>query len=166
MKLIPLTQGQCAMVDDEDFEYLNQWKWYTRRDQTRFYVTRMATIGVNERKNIHMHRVIMKLNDATLFVDHIDHNPLNNQKNNLRICTHKQNSCNMSKRKNTSSKYLGVQRAHFKRGKYIHSYWQAIIRINGENKRLGLFKEELDAALAYNKAAKERDNEFANLNII
>lgn len=92
-------------------------------------------------------------------VDHKDRNPINDRIENLRAANHTQNSVNCSSKKNSSSKYLGV---NFKNGKY----WQANIRINGKKTYLGYFKTEEDAALAYNEAAKIHHGEFANLNII
>ena len=84
MKEIILTQGQVALVDDEDFEYLNQWKWCAIKSRKTYYTTR--TIYIPCKMTVIMHRIIMNT-PLDMTVDHIDHNGLNNQKYNLRICT-------------------------------------------------------------------------------
>ena len=78
MKLIKLTQDKFAKVDDEDFEYLNQFKWYAKKSRNTYYVTRGAFNGKNM-SSIYMHREVMKTPKGTL-VDHIDHDGLNCQK--------------------------------------------------------------------------------------
>ncbi len=95
MKLIPLTQGKFAQVDDEDYDYLNQWKWYTTKNHKTFYAARHIRIN-GKQKLIYMHRVIMNIIKGYK-TDHIDHNGLNNQKYNLRICTCQENNRNRKK---------------------------------------------------------------------
>ncbi len=158
MKEIKLTQGKVALVDDEDFEELNKFKWCARKDRNTYYAVRRnkeLKIG-----NIQMHREILKVKDKTLLVDHRDHDGLNNQKNNLRVATAAGNSKNRQSRKGSASKYLGVYWA------VNNNKWLASIRNNGKNIYLGYFINELDAAIAYNIAAVEIHGEFANLNII
>jgi hypothetical protein len=158
MKEIKLTLGRVALVDDEDYDYLNQWKWCAMKRRDIYYACRSKYIS--EQKiyiMILMHRLIMNVTDDSQ-IDHIDRNGLNNQKSNLRKCTHAQNMMNRKSR--GESKYLGVSYLQTKYGKYI----VAQIRINGEVKKLGLFKTEEEAAVAYNNAAKIYHGEFANLN--
>lgn len=154
MKEIPLTQGKVALVDDEDFEYLNQWKWYALKTGNTYYV-RTAIYPKGEKgkqKLIQMHRLIMKPPDH-LEIDHINRNALDNQKHNLRFSTRRDNCCNTCK----NSKYIGVQKH---RNKY-----QAKINFNGnEYKFLGMFKTPEEAHNAYLKAKniidlKEYQNE-------
>ena len=156
MKEIKLSQGQVALVDDEYYEFLNQWKWYAYKGiNDVFYVARSI-----KRVQIKMHREILGL---TLFEergDHIDHNGLNNQRGNLRKCTHQQNCKNRSSAKGSSSKYLGV---HWK--KQINK-WNARVVVCNKLKHLGYFTNEADAAKAYNDAAIKYHGEFANLNTI
>jgi hypothetical protein len=159
MKLIPLTRGKFVMVDDEDYEYLNQWKWYATKSHITFYAERQQRLnpGIQpqKQKNIKMHRLIMNTSQ-NMQVDHIDHNGLNNQKSNLRNCTLSQNARNRKAR--GKSKYLGV---YF----YGENLFRADIRPS-EHKtiHLGLFKSEIDAARAYDNEAKKYYGEFANLN--
>ncbi len=154
MKTIPLTQGKIALVDDEDFEYLNQWKWFARKNKHNYYVCRR-----NGKKHILLHNVIM--NPSPGFeVDHRDRNGLNCQRKNMRIATHSQNQSNKRSQINGTSKYLGV---HYKKSKG-YSYICAAIQSNHIQLHLGTFKTEEDAARAYDNKAKELHGEFANLN--
>jgi hypothetical protein len=153
MKLIPLTQGKFAQVDDEGYEYLNQWKWHVKKTINHYSARRWITQG----EAISMHRQIMRLTSKEkMVIDHKDHNPLNNQKSNLRICTTKQNTVNRTP--HGKSKYLGVW-WHEKTKK-----WIAHIKLNGKPKHLGGFNNEEDAAKLYDIKAKELYGEFANLN--
>ena len=163
MKRIELSQGQFAIVDDADYDWLNQWKWYASEDHSgKFYPTRMASRKEGKRYTIKMSRQILGLKRGDKRqADHRDHNPLNNRRNNLRICTNQQNQMNQKpQRRITSSKYKGV--CWCKR----HKKWQAQIMINKKVKYLGYFTSEIDAALAYNEGAKKYFGEFAYLNVI
>lgn len=172
MKLIPLTQGQFAMVDDEDYEYLIQWKWQTRKGCNTFYAERAFWNGKNNSK-ISMHREIMKT-PKELQVDHINHNGIDNQKNNLRNCTRSQNQMNTLP--SGKSKYKGVYwcentiKRILKNGQEkiykIKPKWKAQIMISGKKTSLGYFENEIDAAKAYNEAAVKYHKEFSHLNII
>jgi hypothetical protein len=149
-----------VLVDDEDFEELNQFKWGVQKEKNTFYVKRMVWIG-NKRTSVKMHRFIMKLKEGNkLVVDHINHNGLDNQKSNLRVCTSLQNNWNATSAKNSSSKYLGV--SWYRAG----NKWHSQIRINGNVKHLGFFAKELDAAVAYDVAAIINRQEFVNLNVL
>jgi len=154
MKEIVLTRGLSAMVDDEDYEFLNQWKWYAHKSKNTFYAHRK--IGKYGRL-VFMHRLILGIDNTSpeLFPDHMDKNGLNNQRYNLRIATRSQNNAN--KISTNPSGYMGV----FPAGK---SGWFSRIAKDKKKYYLGFFKEKEDAALAYNKAAKELHGEFANLN--
>jgi hypothetical protein len=156
MKEIKLSQTgknrgkYVALVDDEDYDYLNSFRWRVFNSRGLLYAMKHA----GTKKDKHMHRVIMNTpNDA--FCDHIDHNGLNNQKSNLRNCTHQQN---MSNRKPYgSSCYLGV---YFSRGKYI----VAQIQVNKELYYLGVCTTEKQAAIRYDAAALYFHGEYCNLN--
>lgn len=154
MKEIKLTQGKTALVDDSDYDYLNQWKWYAQKDRYTYYAVRR-----DGKRRMKMHRVILGLGyDSNLFPDHIDHNGLNNQRSNLRIATRSQNAANRSSIRTAVSKYKGVAP--------MRKRWQAHIVKDGVQKYIGLFKNEIDAALAYNIEAKKLHGEFAHLNAI
>lgn len=143
-KEIKLTKNKVALIDDEDFEFLNQFKWYFN---TGYAMRR------NKKQTILMHRVINNTPDG-METDHINRKKLDNRRINLRSCTNQQNQMNSSKMINTTSKYKGVC-WHINNKK-----WQ----VNIQNKYLGYFKSELEAAKAYDKAAKELFGEFARLN--
>jgi len=107
-----------------------------------------------------MHRVVMKVVDPNILIDHKNTNGLHNYKSNLRESTSAQNQQNCIPRKNTSSKYKGVS----KRTK--SDKWQVQIKVDKKIKHIGYFDHEDAAALAYNEAAKTHFGEFARLNII
>lgn len=158
MKEIQLTQGKVAMVDDEDFQRVNLFKWNATKYSGGWYARRgMVVNGKNT--TILMHRFIMNT-PKDMQTDHIDWNGLNCQKHNMRICTKQDNLKNRKTR--GKSMFHGV--SFFVRGdkKYI----KAAIKIDGKYKYLGLFKTETDAAKAYDKEAKEYFKEFAHLNFI
>jgi len=159
MKEIKLTQGKIALVDDNDFDHLNQWKWYASFDKSAntFYASR--TVHGETNKTIRMHRVIMKVDDGSVLVDHADHNGLHNFRSNLRIATKGQNNSNVRAHKGGTSKYLGVS------WNKQNSKWRTVIHKDGKQTRLGHFEQEKDAAVAYNLAATNLYGQFANLNV-
>lgn len=159
MKLIQLTRGLYAQVDDEDFEWLNQWKWCAHKDRYTYYAVR--GVGTNSKDGrILMHRLILGLTDNSIYGEHIDHNGLNNQRQNLRPATHSQNMSNKRSKNNATSKYLGV--SWYK----SREKWLATIYKGKKKIFLGYFDCEIDAALAYNNAAKKVHGDFANINNI
>lgn len=160
---IPLTQGKVAIVDAEDCEWLNQWKWYAHREDRGkgdlyiSYAVRTTKKADGRRTTVSMHREILRLNPGESGVDHIDHDGLNNTKVNLRLCTQSQNNANGRKRKG-ASRYKGVNWR--KRGRK----WRSEIRLNYKSYYLGLFVDEIEAACAYDAKAKELFGEYAKLN--
>lgn len=149
MKTIPLTQGEVALVDNEDYTKLSQINWYlSRKEGNRCYAYS---------KNGPMHRVILNA-PKNMEVDHRDGNGLNNQRNNIRLCTHIENMRNMSPPEGGTSKYKGVHwHAEDKR-------WRSRIRIKGKSIWLGVYTNEVEAARAYDRKAKKLYGEFAKLN--
>lgn len=152
-KEIQLSQGYVALVDDEDYEWLSQWKWTYHNG----YAYRNITVPTNASGfgTQRMHRLIL---DASRFfeVDHIDGDGLNNIRSNLRLATRTQNSRN---RRGTG--YNGLK------GIAIHKFsglWQAKIRANAKQIHLGYFKTPEAAAHAYDAAARQYHGEFARLN--
>lgn len=153
MKVIPLTQGKEVIVDDEDYEYLNQWKWFFKKG----YPARNITISKNKRKTIFLYNILLNPEPGYI-IDHIDGNPLNNLKSNLRLTTKSQNNQNRTKSKFKSSKYKGV--SWYKK----LNKWRAFISVNYKFKHIGLFESEVDAAKAYNTAALTYFKDYAKLN--
>lgn len=149
VKQIPLTQGQYALVDNEDFEFLNQFKWTTAIRKTTNYAVRAVKIE-GKRTAVLMHRYITHAPKG-LQVDHINGNGLDNRKNNLRIVSVRQNAQNRQSK--TVSQYPGVS-YHAKYGN-----WVSQIAINGKRHWLGSFKFEKDAFNAYKKAVHELTEE-------
>lgn len=164
MKLIQLDEGRkglFAQVDDEDYQVLVKYKWRSFINGGKPYA-RTFIYYDNYKKSVplQMHRVLLGLTNPKEVCDHIDRDTLNNQRNNLRPCTIKQNSWNIIKsKKNATSKYLGVHLAS-------NNKWHASISIDDRTTSLGSFETEDLAALAYNEKAKELRGEFANLNKI
>ena len=169
MKKIKLTNDKYALVDDEDYEWLNQFKWFSEKGRNTYYVASCIN-SVRTR----MHRFILELIDRKIIIDHKDGNGLNNQRNNLRKCTHAENMTNRKSAKNSSSKYLGVSMRCTKT-KYVSKKtgietthfsfgWVATTTIDNKCKYLGTFKTELEAAIIYNIAARKYHGEFANPN--
>jgi len=146
-----------AIVDDEDYELVSQYKWYALRSAHTQAVWYAEASYPNSGGKVLMHRLILK--PGKLHVDHIDNNGLNNQRSNLRFATTSQNQMNARKQSDTTSKYKGVH--YCKREKR----WQARIAINGSPRRsLGYFSTEEEAAQAYNLAASNLFGEYAKLN--
>jgi hypothetical protein len=159
-KLIPLTQGKYAIVDDENYEWLSQYKWHTHKSRNTFYARRQKQIKGKQIK-IPMHREILGLKPKDKRkTDHKNHDGLDNRINNIRICTNAQNIRNQMIRKNCSSKYRGVYWAK------NCKKWAVSIKVNYKKIHLGCFNSEIDAAKAYDNAAKIYFGEFAVLNFV
>lgn len=162
-KLIGLTKGYSVLVDDEDFETLSKLKWYADvKPDGRVYAIRRVRIGKrkgNKRKTIRMHRLISNAPN-NMFVDHINNDPLDNRRCNLRLATAAQNSYNHygQKSQRKYSNYKGVKK------NVGCSTWSARITIDGNSEYIGCFQTEKEAALAYNERASLYFKEFAKLN--
>ena len=107
MKSIALSQGQYALVDDEDFPSLSKHKWFAHRDGHTYYALRNINIGKNKSTTIRMHRIILNTPDG-MHTDHINGDGIDNRKGNLRICTKQQNDMSKRKYKKGTSAYKGV----------------------------------------------------------
>ena len=156
-KHIPLTQGQFAVVDNEDYEELSEHQWYALKNCYGGY---FAVRSIHKPKNtmVIMHRQILNCPDG-MMVDHINHDTLDNRVTNLRICTNRQNQQNSRRHRNTSSQYKGV--TWHKRDRK----WQAQICVNGKRVYLGQYDSDIEAARVYDKAAIAYFREFACPNI-
>jgi len=160
MKEISLVGGKVTMVDDEDFENLNKFKWYAC-EKHNTYVVRGVLIPKEQRTTKkfktrlqYMHRDILGcVKGDKKMVDHIDGNPLNNQKSNLRFVTPTQSSQN-----------IHGMADHLKGAVYDKSRdkWKAEIRVNNKRMHIGRFETEQEAHAAYCAAAIKYHGEFAN----
>lgn len=157
MKQIRASGGEIVFVDDEDYDFLNQWKWSTVKGKNKIYAKRNLPRGIGSRKAMYMHREVLH-NPIGKSIDHIDGNGLNNQKSNLRVCTISQNSMNVPMRHNNISGYKGVS-WNTRANKY-----QASIKHDNRSRNLGYFTDPIDAAKAYDIAALKYFGEFAYLN--
>jgi hypothetical protein len=152
MKEILLKRGLVALVDDEDYEYLNQWKWSVVKTYNgNAYAFRRVKIADYRYKAIMMHNVILNT-PVGLLCDHKDRNGLNNQRNNLRLCNRSQNMANRCKW--GSQKYKGVV---LRKG---------LFEVRVAKQLVGVYADEKSAALKYNEEALKKFGEFAVLNII
>lgn len=149
-KAIQLTRGAVAIVDDEDFPALAQFKWFLNPSKSKKYAMGHASI-LGQTKRIYMHRFILSPPDGML-VDHIDGDGLNNRRANLRLVSPRQNCWNVS-RSSARSKEMGVYPAR-------HG-WIALLTVSGERKYLGYFKHIEDAVSARRSAEVEHFGEYA-----
>lgn len=147
------------LIDDEDYCTLGGWSYYlwTSPRHTGFYV--MCYSPCDRRRPKRLHRVLMKANPGTL-VDHINGDPLDNRRCNLRVTDSSGNNRNARKRRNAlTSKYKGVHRRP--NGKF-----NAQIQVDGKKLSLGTFDTQEGAAKAYNLAASLYFKDYAVLNKI
>ena len=140
VKTITLTQHQVTYVDDDDYAFLNQWKWCAHKDRHTFYAKRW--------KGIKMHHLIVGKPLKGFEVDHIDGNGLNNQRSNLRIVTQQANSQNTHKHRagRLVGCYFMKPRAH------LLTPWMSYITVNHKRIYLGVFGTEQEAHDAYLRA--------------
>lgn len=157
MKEIPLTKGYKAIVDDSDYENINQYKWKVKRSKNTLYACRTIIVDSKICTEF-MHRKILSLQFTdidNIFVDHKDRNGLNNTRDNLRIATKSQNNMNKGLQENNSSGYKGVS-YHLRTNK-----WQAYIKVNNKNICLGYYENIEDAISIRLTAEFEYFGEFA-----
>lgn len=154
-KLIPLSNGKVAIVDEADYDYLNQWNWHCVNNYARRQFKRNS-----QRTVIWMHRLIAGTPDE-LFTDHVNGNTLDNRRSNLRVCNAMQNQGNRKKSKNgKTSRFKGVSKECDSQ-RYRATAW-----VNGKRTRLGGFDTQEEAACAYNMWAMNHFGEFSRLNQI
>jgi len=155
MKEILLTRGHVAVIDDEDYELLSEYRWVTLEPRPGiFYAVTYFKRADGKWRSRYMHRILCPGGQV---VDHIDHNGLNNTRKNLRAATYSQNLGNMYVLlPNKASRYKGVGRDGGR--------WKGRIRVSGKLIHLGLYDDEIDAAKAYDVAAHKYFGEFARTN--
>lgn len=155
MKLLPLTQGQFATVDDSDYALVSRFKWSAWKHRRTYYAVRTICVH-RKQQRVAMHRLIM--GTPKCLVDHINGNGLDNRRSNLRLATDSQNKWNMGKSSKGSTQYKGVHwRPRLKK-------FTCQISVNNRTRYLGLFQTAIAAALAYDKAAVVLRGEFARIN--
>jgi len=157
---IYLGEGIWTILDEEDYYRLRSFKWIVHgsgRSGENLYAVRFKLVEPYKTTLVSMHREIMKPTDNR-FVDHINCNSLDNRRSNLRFVTRTQNGQNRRKKKNTTSRFVGV---NFSKPE---SKWRCRISYQGKRIQLGRFASEIAAARAYDQAAKKYYGEFARLN--
>jgi hypothetical protein len=154
-----LGDGIYTIVDEDVFYRLSHYKWHLKGCKAnKFYAIADVKIGPGRTRVVSLHREIMN-NPKGFIVDHLNNNSLDNRKDNLRPATRSQNRQNAPKRKkNASSQFLGVS-FHKEEKKY-----RARISIKGKRIHLGKFDNEIDAAKAYDAAARKYYGEHARVN--
>ncbi len=157
---ILLSQGQIALVDAADYDWLSQWKWYARWDKKMhsFYAWRSVKVS-GKVKSTAMSRLITNAPRGTV-VDHWNHNTLDNRRFNLRPCPTRHNRFNNQKQANNTSGFKGVCLNNDK------TAWKAYIKVDGKRLHLGYFPldKKQEAADAYDRAALLYHGEFALTN--
>ncbi len=155
---IPLTEGKFTIVDPLDFYRFNNFQWCAVKHKSLFHAVRLINGSNDITKILSLHCEIMNPPKG-LLVDHRNRNGLDNRRTNLRLATHSQNRCNRFVNKvGCSSQYRGVSRNKQK------NKWNAQIQFEGKWIWLGRFDNEIDAAKAYDEAARKYHGEFARLN--
>jgi HNH endonuclease len=154
---IYLGEEEWAIVEPEDYYRFGNFKWGINGSGDRYYAVRNAKTGTGKTKRVYMHREIMNP-PAGLFVDHKNNDPLDNRRENLRLATRSQNMQNKRKKKNATSKYFGVHLIK------AEKKWSARVKHEGKLVFSARFDNEIDAAHAYDAAAKKYHGEFARLN--
>ena len=160
MALIPLTKGYSALVDDDDYERLAKHKWtavVTGQNIKRVYAYRRSGWDQKNRRRtriIYMHCEIMQPADG-LDVDHINHDTLDNRKENLRCATRSQNLANNRRAKGVT----GLRGVTFTNDRSKDQY-----KTQFQRKCIGTFSDKFEAARAYDAAALKHFGKFAKLN--
>lgn len=144
---IQLTQGQITIIDAQDWDLVKNYRWcLSSKRHLKYAITP---------QNIKMHRLILTV-PMGKFVDHIDHNPLNNRRNNLRECTNAENNRNSRIRNDNTSGFKGVYYDKTKQR------FRAIIKINDKQIHVGYFRTPEEASKSYKQAAIKYHGEFAS----
>lgn len=159
MKNIDISRNQKTIIDDEDYDLVSQYKWFAVPRNGTYYVRRVMKID-GYRQNVYLHRFILGNGDhyGDYVCDHINGNPLDNRRSNLRKIDTSRNCSNQKLSTKNSSGYKGV--SFDKR----YNNWLARIGYHGKILYIGSFKDKKNAALAYDKRAVELFGECARTN--
>lgn len=153
MLAILLTKGMEALVDDVDFDYLNQWTWHSVDGRSTFYAGR-----TENKTKIYMHIIVARRAGLIGQIDHKDRNGLNNQRLNLRQATQSQNNMNHGLQSNNTTGFKGVSFCMRKQA------YKAYIKRQRSYIFLGYFRDPTEAAKTYDRVAIQMFGEFAALN--
>lgn len=148
-----IAKAKTTLIDKEDYEKVSKFRWNFNNGA----VSTNIKLVNGRRTTLKMHRYILNLPARHPLVDHINGDPLDNRKKNLRICNHAENLRNRGKAKNNKSGYKGVSWA-----KHANK-WQASICTNYKQYHLGLFDDPKEAYRVYKKACKELHQDFAHV---
>jgi len=158
-RLLRMSQPKYAKADPADYKRLKGYEWFAQKGSRNFYAVRQVGRSKGKRKTlIFLHKEIIDVPEG-MVTDHINHDAMDNRRANLRAATHSQNACHTKKHSGVSrSKYKGIfwQKKQKK--------WVARIMFDGNRIYLGCFKDEIEAAKAYDKAARKYHKEFACFN--
>lgn len=161
---LQLGNGGHAIVDEEDFAWLSEFRWHGVRHGNCTYARAIAyPFGSRGGQySIFMHQLIMRVKGSD--IDHVNGDGLDNRKCNLRLCSKRQNQQNRKKVRGVS-RFKGVCPHYYRyKGHCLHRGWRATIKIDGRQVSLGVYPTEELAAQAYNEAAQKAFGEFASLN--
>lgn len=151
---ITLTRDQTTVIDLEDFKTLRNFKWFAQSQNQRGGKERFVAARKEYGGTILMHRQIMQAPDG-LDVDHINMDPLDNRRANLRVCTRSQNKANAGKHRDNTSGFTGVN------WNTTAKAWAARLGLNGKKVFLGYFNTPEEAAKAYNAAKVKYFGDFS-----
>ena len=157
MRILKATGGEKILIDNDDYKWAKYFSWTVTWGSVNKNVASVRTYETGFR----LCRVIMEVVNGQI-VDHVNGNGLDNQKNNLRICTRRENLFNKKKYLSGKNRFKGV----YKRKLIYKNTWEARINFNKKPIYLGDFSNEIDAAKAYNERAKKLYGQFAKLNIV
>lgn len=153
---LALSNGYSVIVDECDYEWLSQYRWYAKKNGNKWYAARGTRLPGGKKPTLWMHRAILEASKGVQ-VDHVDGNSLNNSRSNLRLCSPQQNTFN---------RQAIIGSSHFKGVSFDtrQNRWKASVTVDKKTKTIGYFIEEVAAARAYDQAARLRFGEFAWLN--
>jgi hypothetical protein len=160
MKEIKLTKGMVTIVDDDDYKWLSKFKWFSHKARHSYYASR-SVLKNGKTTTIDMHREILGLQHRDGKIsDHINRNGLDNRKENLRIVSMSENTMNHKLYCTNTSGYHGVSWDKNK------NKWRASLHIKKNGKHVGYYSDPIEAAYAYDMAAKKYYGEYATLNFL
>lgn len=158
-RLIRMAQPKYAKVDPGDYQRISRYEWLAKKGKNSFYARRrVPKRKAGKEKLVYMHQMVIQVADG-MVADHINQDGMDNRSGNLRAASYSQNLCNRKKCSGaTHSKYKGI----YWRKK--NRKWQVCITFEKKRIQLGYFRDEIEAAKAYDRGAMKYHGEFACLN--